>query len=176
MISAANGMLHPSRFHLSRSVSGRWRCRLFFQSCSSWDFGRQMRFAPGSQAYRKLINTGPSFSRQLLEQQVEVFQPGVFDDDFAVAVVVFNVDFEAQGALQAVLDFADVGVDGRLGFRILLCGLFGMQKALDVVLCLANRKRTSDDSLGYLLHIFGVFEAQQRTSVAEAELAGLDAG
>src|ERR1017187_4871947 len=51
---------------------------------------------------------------ELLEEGVEVFQAGVFDDDFAAAVVVFDVNLEAEGALKPVLDFADVGVDGGL--------------------------------------------------------------
>ena len=39
------------------------------------------------------LNPTRLVSRQLLQQCVEVFQFGVFDDDFAAAVVVFNVDF-----------------------------------------------------------------------------------
>ena len=34
------------RFLSRRSVSVRWRCRLFMQACSSLDFGRQVRFRP----------------------------------------------------------------------------------------------------------------------------------
>ena len=53
------------------------------------------------------------FASQVLEQGVKVFELGVLDDDFAAAVVVIDGDFEAERALQAILDFADVGIDGR---------------------------------------------------------------
>ena len=36
-----------------------------------------------------------SITSQLLQQRIEIFQARVFDDDFAAAVVVFDVDFEA---------------------------------------------------------------------------------
>ena len=66
---------------------------------------------------------------------------GVVDNDFAVAVVVLDVDLEAQGALEALLDFADVGIDSRLGLGFLLGGALGVQQALDEAFGLANRKR-----------------------------------
>ena len=45
------------------------------------------------------FKSATSLACQLLQQGVEVFQPGVLDDDLAAAVVVLNVDFEAEGAL-----------------------------------------------------------------------------
>ncbi len=54
--------------------------------------------------------------------------------------------------------------------------LFGVHEALNVGLSLANRKRKFDDALGCLLDLLGVLEGQQGAGVAEAELAGLDAG
>ena len=39
--------------------------------------------------------SGSSLAGQLLQKRVEVFEFGVFDDDFAAAVVVFNVHFQA---------------------------------------------------------------------------------
>ena len=121
----------------------------------------------------RLACLGPG---ELLQQRVEIFQLGVFDDDLAAAVVVFDVDFQAEGALQALLHFADIGVNRRLGLGLLLGSALGMQQALNVGLGLANRKRKSDDTLGSLLDFLGGFEGKQRTGVAEAELAGLDAG
>ncbi len=52
------------------------------------------------------------FAAQRGEDGVEVFEAGVLDDDAAFALLVFDVDLEAEGALEAVLGFADVGVFG----------------------------------------------------------------
>ncbi len=62
-----------------------------------------------------------SFSGQVFQQAVEVFEPGVFDDDFAAAVVVFDLDLEAEGALETFLDFANIGINGWLGLNFFLC-------------------------------------------------------
>lgn len=60
-------------------------------------------------AYRRLLpfrrrGDGDGIKRmsvagERLEQRVEVFKLGVFNDDFAASVVVFNLDFEAKGSL-----------------------------------------------------------------------------
>ena len=98
-----------------------------------------------------------SFAGQVLEQGVEVFELGVLDNDFAAAVMVFNVDLEAQGSLQAFLDLADIGIDGRLWFNFFLCRFFRVDETLDVVLCLANRERKCGYALSDLFHLLGVF-------------------
>lgn len=114
-----------------------------------------------------------SVSRQLLEQGVEVFQLCVFDDDFAAATVIFDVNLEAEGTLQTLLDFANIGVDGRLRLGIFLSGALGMEESLNVILCLANRKRKSGNSLGCFLDLLGVLKGQQGASMTEAEFARL---
>jgi len=56
----------------------------------------------GVNAARSVTNqfkSATSLTCQLLEQSVEIFEACVLDDDFAPAVVVFNVDLEAEGAL-----------------------------------------------------------------------------
>ena len=66
----------------------------------------------------RLACLGPG---ELLQQRVEIFQLGVFDDDLAAAVVVFDVDFQAERALQTFLDFADIWINGRLRLKFLPC-------------------------------------------------------
>src|ERR1700691_4034298 len=98
---------------------------------------------------------------ELLKEGIEVFELGVFDNDFAATLVVFYVDPEAEGALEAVLDLADVGVDGGSWFGVFLAGLFWVQEALNVGFRLANRKRKSNDALGCLFDFLGVFEGKK---------------
>jgi len=99
-----------------------------------------------------------SLSSQLLQQSVEVFKFGVFNDHFAAALAIFDQNFETECALQALLHFANVRIDGRFGLGRVLDGLFRMDQALDVILCLANRKRKRGDTLSSLLHFFAVLE------------------
>ena len=54
------------------------------------------------------------------EDGVEVFEAGVLDDDPAFAFLVLDVDFEAEGALEAVLGLADIGVFGLGGLYFFL--------------------------------------------------------
>src|ERR1035437_3002598 len=119
--------------------------------------------------------TAGSLSGEVLKQGIEIFETAVFNDDSATSIVVFDCDLETKGALQAVLDFANVGVDGRLGFGLLLDGALRMQKTLDVVFRLANRKRKCKDALRCLFHLFGVFEGEQGARVAKTQLARLNA-
>ncbi len=49
------------------------------------------------------------------EDAVEVFEGFVFEDDLALAVFVLDLDAEAQGALELLLGFADVGIEDALG-------------------------------------------------------------
>jgi len=46
---------------------------------------------------------------------VEVFEGLVFEDDLAFAFFVLDLDAEAQGALELLLGFADIGVEEALG-------------------------------------------------------------
>src|SRR5260370_42035807 len=82
------------------------------------------------------------------EDGVEVFEAGVFDDDAALALLVLDVDLEAEGALQAVLGFASVGVFGVGGFCVLLGFGFGIGEALNVAFGLASRESWRHDLLG----------------------------
>jgi hypothetical protein len=45
------------------------------------------------------LKSATSLASQLLQQGVEIFQLGVLDDYLAAAVVIFNMNLEAQGAL-----------------------------------------------------------------------------
>ena len=110
---------------------------------------------------------------QLLQQQIEVFQLGVFDDDLAAAAVVLDVHLESQRALQALLHFADVGVKRSYWLGFLLYDAFRMKQTLDVTFCLTNRKRKSGDALRCLLHLLVMFEGQQSAGVAKTEFAFL---
>ena len=68
-----------------------------------------------------------SIAAECGEDGVEVFEAGVFDDDSAFALFVLDVDLEAEGALEAVLGFADVGVFGLGWF---LSSFFGLASGL----------------------------------------------
>ncbi len=49
------------------------------------------------------------------EDAVEVFEGFVFEDDLAFAVLVLDLNPEAEGALELLLGFADVRVEDALG-------------------------------------------------------------
>lgn len=121
-----------------------------------------------------LIQLAGSVAGQGLEERIEVGQVGVFDDDAAAAFVVFNVDLEAEGPLQLFGNFADIGIDRRLGLGLLLF-IFRIEQALNVGFCLTNRKRKSGDTLGSFLDVFSVLQTKKHLGVAKAEFAGFDA-
>ena len=83
---------------------------------------------------------GGLFAGETFDEGVEIFEAGVFDDDSAAAVFVFNVNLEAEGALEELLGFADVRVDFWFGLGLLF-GFFRVDEVLYVGLSLANRKR-----------------------------------
>ncbi len=95
-----------------------------------------------------MLCCGGIFAAESGEDGVEVFEAGVLDDDAAFALLVLDVDLEAEGALEAVLGFADVGVFGlgwlcfflRLGFRV--------DEALNVAFGLADGEVEGHDLLG----------------------------
>src|SRR5665213_1839054 len=68
-----------------------------------------------------------SFAGELLQKSIEILELCVFNDDFASAIVVLNVDLETECSLQLLLDFPNVRIDWRRSFRLLLCAPFGMQ-------------------------------------------------
>src|SRR5438876_3679474 len=89
---------------------------------------------------------GGLLSGELLEEGVEVFEAGVLDDDSAAAFVIFDMDLQTEGALQALRYLLDVRIDGRLGFGLFLLAL-GVEEGLNVGLCLSDRERKSDNAL-----------------------------
>src|ERR1700722_3625634 len=110
------------------------------------------------------------------QQCVKVLELCVLDNDAPLAAAVFNVDLEAENPLEALLDFAYVGIDGGFGLFLWLCVAVGMNQALNVALRLANRKRKVSDSLGCFFDVLGMFQREEGARMAKAELAALDPG
>ena len=108
------------------------------------------------------------------EDGVEVVKTGVFDDDFALALLVFDGDFEAEGAAELILGFADVGVLGDDGLGVGLGAGFGVEEALDVVFGAADGEVEGEDLLRGGGDGFGGFEGEESAGVAEGDVAGLD--
>src|SRR5260370_40152582 len=123
--------------------------------------------------WTRRIDWGRLFAAQSGEDGVEVFEAGVLDDDAALALLVLDVDREAESAPQAVLGFADVGVFGLGGFRVFLRLCFGVDEALDVAFGLADREIEGHDLLRGGGDGFGGVESQEGAGVAEGEVAGV---
>ena len=113
-------------------------------------------------------------SGELLEEGIEVFEAGVLDDDFAAALVIFDVDLQTEGALEALRYFLDVRIYGRLGLGLLLFAL-GVEEGLDISLRLTNRERKSDNALRSLLDFLGMLEGKEGSGMSKGKLPGLDA-
>ena len=160
----------------------RWRCRLFMQACSSLDFGRQVRFRPHG------LRAGEFHLFHRISEQARQSPANCSSSvskSSSLAYSMMTLPRPLWSSMRTLRPRArwscswtsrTLGSMGGLGFGFLFGGLFGVKEALDVVLGLANRKRKSDNALGRLFHLFGVFEGQQGTSMTETELAGFDAG
>ena len=80
------------------------------------------------------------------QDRVEVVDPGVLDDDPALAALVFDGDFQPEASPKLVLRVPDVGIHGfsRL-FR--LCLSFGVEQTGDQALGSTNVQSESEDPL-----------------------------
>ncbi len=114
-------------------------------------------------------------SHKPFEPNAQVFQLGVLDDDLAATVVVLDGHFESQGALQAVLHLADIGIDDRLRLGFLF-RLVRIEQALNHAFGLPDGEGQGDDALGGLFNLGGVAQSQEGAGMAEAELIGLHPG
>src|SRR5579871_6383460 len=108
---------------------------------------------------------------ELFQKGIEVFQLGVFDDDFPSAIVILDVDLQAQRSLQLLLDLANIGIDGRLRLGLLLRIPFWMEYPLNISLSLANRKRKRVDLPRCLLDLLDVLKCQQGAGMPECQLS-----
>src|SRR5580700_1745560 len=79
-----------------------------------------------------------SFTGDRLEQRIEVFQAGIFDDHASATVLVFNRNLQAKSSLQQITRLANVGIERRLLFFFTLRFFLRIEQSLDVTLCLAN--------------------------------------
>ena len=104
---------------------------------------------------------------------IEVFEGLVFEDDFAFAVFVLDLDAKSEGALELLLGFADVGIEDALGFG---GGGFGVHEVVDRAFELADGHGELNGAVGEAQHGFLGVEGHEGLGVSEGELGGLDHG
>ena len=105
------------------------------------------------------------------EDGVEVFEVSVFDDDFAFALLVLDLNLEAQRAAEAILCLANVGIFGLGRFCFFFRFGFRVYEVLDIALGLADGEIECQDLLGCCADGFRGLEGEQGAGVAEGEIA-----